>query len=151
MKDLAERQHRVRIWWTIYIFDRMWASKMGLPLSILDEDISMDMPSDILLRQDHDEQFSDTEYMVASIGLARIAGDTFAKICSRRKFNETFLQRVQTLLKSLKTWVEALPEHTKLNSEDFSLTPKHIISLHLSFNQVSYRIQNIERQRLLIK
>ena len=150
VKDPVERQHRVRIWWTIYIFDRMWGSKMGLPVSILDEDIYVDMPSDTSL-QDHDEQFSDTEYMVASIGLARIAGDTIAKIYSRRKYNETFLQRVQTLLKSLKSWVEALPEHIKLNSEDFSLTPKHIISLHLSFNQVSYRIRNIERQKLLIK
>ncbi|KAJ5504531.1 Major facilitator superfamily domain general substrate transporter [Penicillium fimorum] len=43
----VERQHRIQIWWTIYIFDRMWGSKMGLPMQILDEDIHVDMPSTI--------------------------------------------------------------------------------------------------------
>ena len=137
LPDPIERQHRVRIWWTIYIFDRMWGSKMGLPTSILDEDIYVDMPSDISPRHDHDEQFSDTQYMVASINLARIAGEIITKIYSRKKYKETFLQRVQALLKALKSWVETLPEHIKLNTQDIALTPKHIVSLHLSFNQVS--------------
>jgi hypothetical protein len=45
--DPVERQHRIEIWWTIYIFDRMWGSKMGLPMQILDEDIHVDMPTTI--------------------------------------------------------------------------------------------------------
>jgi hypothetical protein len=55
VKDIAERQRRVRIWWTVYIFDRMWGSKMGLLVLILDEDTYVDMPSDTLLQQGHDE------------------------------------------------------------------------------------------------
>lgn len=134
--DPVERQHRVRIFWTTYICDRMWGSKMGLPSQISDEDIHLDMPSNISPAELHWEQFSDTEYIKANINLARIVGETIANLYSRRKYNETFLQRVQKLLKSLKTWVEALPEHLRLNQDDPEMNKKHMISLHLSFNQV---------------
>ncbi|OJJ47978.1 hypothetical protein ASPZODRAFT_151389 [Penicilliopsis zonata CBS 506.65] len=133
--DPVERQHRVRIWWTIYIFDRVWGSKMGLPIQILDEDIHVDMPSDIHPPELQKEQFSDTEYFIANIKLARIAGDTITMLYSRRKYTETFLQRVQKLLKALKNWLETLPERIRLTTDDAETNKKHITSLHLSFNQ----------------
>ncbi|KAL4816613.1 fungal-specific transcription factor domain-containing protein [Aspergillus spinulosporus] len=134
--DPVERQHRVRIWWTIYIFDRMWASKMGLPSQILDDDIHLDMPSSTLPKQIYEEQFTDAEYIKANINLARIVGETTAKVYSRRKYNETFLQRVQKLLKALKNWVDTLPEHLRLNVEDPEMNTKQVTSIHLAFNQV---------------
>lgn len=143
--DPVERQHRVRIFWTIYICDRMWGSKMGLPSQVSDEDIHLDMPSNISPPELHWEQFSDTEYIKANINLARIVGETIANLYSRRKYNETFLQRVQKLLKSLKNWVETLPEHLKLNEDDPEMNKKHIISLHLSFNQVRLPLLLVHR------
>ncbi|KAJ5739950.1 Major facilitator superfamily domain general substrate transporter [Penicillium manginii] len=133
--DPVERQHRIEIWWTIYIFDRMWGSKMGLPMQILDEDIHVDMPSPITPRWRHEEELSDTEYMTANIQLARIVGETISKLYSRRKYQETFLQRVQKLLKALKHWVDTLPESLRLNMEDLESSKKPIVSLHMAFNQ----------------
>lgn len=133
--DPVERQHRIQIWWTIYIFDRMWGSKMGLPMQILDEDIHVDMPSTISPRWRHEEELSDSEYMTANIKLARIVGETITKLYSRRKYQETFLQRVQKLLKALKNWVETLPESLRLNMEDLESSKKPIVSLHMAFNQ----------------
>ncbi|GLA81062.1 hypothetical protein AtubIFM56815_004695 [Aspergillus tubingensis] len=133
--DPIERQHRVRIWWTIYIFDRMWGSKMGLPSQILDDDIHLDMPSNVTPAQLQEEQFSDTEYLKANISLARIVGETIAKLYSRRKYSETFLQRVQKLLKALKNWVETLPEHLRLDQVEPEMSRTPVGSLHLSFNQ----------------
>lgn len=133
--DPVERQHRIEIWWTIYIFDRMWGSKMGLPMQILDEDIHVDMPSTISPRWRHEEELSDTEYMTANIKLARIVGETITKLYSRRKYQETFLQRVQKLLKALKHWVETLPESLRLNMEDLESSKKPVVSLHMAFNQ----------------
>lgn len=110
---------------------------MGIPNSILDEDVHLDMPTTISPKELHDEQFPDTDYATASVDLARIAGEVITKTYSRKKYKETFLQRVQQLLKSLKAWVETLPEHLRLNSEESGLiNPKYIVSLHLSFNQV---------------
>ncbi|KAJ6113853.1 transcriptional regulator family: Fungal Specific TF [Penicillium sp. IBT 18751x] len=133
--DPIERQHRIEIWWTIYIFDRMWGSKMGLPMQILDEDIHVDMPKTISPTWRHDEELSDTAYMTANIKLARIVGETITKLYSRRKYQETFLQRVQKLLKSLKNWVETLPESLRLNMEDLESSKKPVVSLHMAFNQ----------------
>ncbi|KAJ5721038.1 Major facilitator superfamily domain general substrate transporter [Penicillium malachiteum] len=133
--DPVERQHRIEIWWTIYIFDRMWGSKMGLPMQILDEDIHVDMPSTISPQWKHEEELSDPEYMTANIKLARIVGETITKLYSRRKYQETFLQRVQKLLKALKNWVETLPESLRLNMEDLESSKKPLVSLHMAFNQ----------------
>lgn len=133
--DPVERQHRIEIWWTIYIFDRMWGSKMGLPMQILDEDIHVDMPSTISPTWRHEEELSDTAYMTANIKLARIVGETITKLYSRRKYQETFLQRVQKLLKALKNWVETLPESLRLNMEDLESSKKPVVSLHMAFNQ----------------
>lgn len=133
--DPVERQHRIEIWWTIYIFDRMWGSKMGLPMQILDEDIHVDMPTTISPSWRHEEELSDTDYMTANIKLARIVGETIARLYSRRKYQETFLQRVQKLLKALKNWVDTLPESLRLNMEDLESSKKPVVSLHMAFNQ----------------
>lgn len=133
--DPVERQHRIEIWWTIYIFDRMWGSKMGLPMQILDEDVHVDMPTTISPRWKHDEELSDTDYMTANIKLARIVGETITKLYSRRKYQETFLQRVQKILKALKNWVDDLPESLRLNMEDLESSKKPTVSLHMAFNQ----------------
>jgi hypothetical protein len=119
----------------------MWSSKMGLPLQISEDDIHIGMPSesDTGLSGIYNEQFTDTGFIIANITLARIAGDIITQVYSRKKYRETFLQRVQGLLKALKNWVQALPEHLKINSDPES-NKKHVISLHLSFNQVCIRL-----------
>ncbi|KAI2819298.1 transcriptional regulator family: Fungal Specific TF [Aspergillus niger] len=131
--DPIERQHRVRLWWAIYVFDRMYTSKFGFPLQIRDEDIHVDMPTEVASPA-AEEQFSDTAYSVASIRLSQIIGQTIDKIYCRKQHAESFLQREQQLLLALQDWLKSLPEHIKLRSED-SPPPKHIVSLHLQFNQ----------------
>lgn len=133
--DPVEREHRVRIWWAVYIFDRMWGSKTGFPLQIQDDDIHIDLPAEVITAS-ATEQFSDTAYLVASVQLARIVGQIIEKIYSRKEHRESFLQREQQLLLALQSWMQELPTHIRLPSDD-SPPAKHIISLHLQFNQVS--------------
>ncbi|KAF9893286.1 hypothetical protein FE257_011716 [Aspergillus nanangensis] len=131
-KDAIERQHRVRLWWAIYVFDRMYTSKIGFPLQISDDDIHVDMPSDLSC-PGAEEQFSDTAYLVSSICLSRITGQVIEKIYSRQQHRDTFLQRQQQLLLALQDWLQNLPSHIKLRADETA--PKHIVSLHLQFNQ----------------
>lgn len=133
--DPVDRQHRTRLWWGIYVFDRMYGSKVGWPIQIADEDIHVEMPSNVP-SDIHNEQFSDTEFLTASIQLARITGQVIDRVYSRKKHPESFLQREQKLLISLKQWACALPPHIRLSREN--PIPKNVISLHLQFNQVSH-------------
>ncbi|KAJ5698108.1 hypothetical protein N7462_000113 [Penicillium macrosclerotiorum] len=128
----VDRQHRIRLWWAIYVFDRMYGSKAGWPIQIADDDINVEMPSDVP-GDIHDEQFSDTKFLTASIQLAQITGQVIEKVYSRKKQPDSFLQREQKLLMSLKQWAQALPLHLRLNRD--GPIPKNVISLHLQFNQ----------------
>lgn len=132
--DPVERQHRIRLWWGIYVFDRMYGSKTGWPIQIADDDIHVEMPSE-MANDPHEEQFSDTQFFLASIKLARITGQVVERVYSRKRQPDSFLQREQKLLISLKEWSQQLPSHLRLNRDGQS--PKNVVSLHLQFNQVS--------------
>lgn len=131
-----EREHRVRIWWSIYILDRFWGSKSGFPVQIHDDDIHVDLPS-TSVSEPHGEQFPDAAYQVAAIELAKITGNTTREIYGRKESTESFLQREQKLLIRLKNWVQSLPEHVRLHAD--KPNSKHTVLLHLQFSYVSSR------------
>lgn len=138
LSDRGAREHRHRIWWTAYICDRMWASKLGQPASILDDDIEVDLPSSEGLTGPQARDFGDPDYIIASIRLARLATHIIASIYKRKGQHGAFSQRVQQALRNLRSWVEELPSHLQLDTEEsLQAKSKPIIYLHLSFNQVS--------------
>jgi proline utilization trans-activator len=134
LNDRAAREHRVRIWWTAYVFDRTWASKLGHPVSVHDDDIDVDLPrSDGLVGH---EDFGDHEYILRNIELARLTGRIIPSIYGRRRQQKPFSLRVQQALSDLTSWVESLPNHLQLHrSEDGTSSPSNVIYLHLTFNQ----------------
>lgn len=135
LPDEVEREHRVRLWWTIYILDREWSAKLGFPIQLLDKDIYISMPSEISPGQSGSAQmFKDTDYLVAKIHLARIVGDIVTNLYTLGEFEESFLRRVQKLLRGLQVWIQSLPDSVKLQPESPS---EKVVSLRLSLNQVS--------------
>lgn len=135
LRDRAAREHRNRIWWTAYIFDRTWSSKLGHPVSVHDNDFNVDPPSADGLTADDD--FGDYEYALQNIELARLTGRIVPLLYGRRKQTKPFSQRVQQALTELTKWVENLPGHLQLHRGDKEMTiPSNMIYLHLTFNQV---------------
>ncbi|OBU00228.2 hypothetical protein VE01_01650 [Pseudogymnoascus verrucosus] len=131
--DPVARQHRVRIWWTIYICDRMWGSKSGHPLMIPDRDITVDLPSSSGLNDEERTAFPDPDHIIASIKLAKIAGNIITTVYCRGH-PPPFIQSVQKVLGDLNAWMAALPDSIRL-AETAGCTSRHVVSLHLSFNQ----------------
>jgi hypothetical protein len=112
----------------------MYGSKVGWPIQISDEDIYVEMPSNVP-GDVHDDHTSDTEFLVASVQLAKITGQVVDQVYSRKRHADSFLQREQKLLIALKQWCFALPPAIRLHRD--GPVPKNVISLHLQFNQVS--------------
>ncbi|KAE9972638.1 hypothetical protein BLS_003935 [Venturia inaequalis] len=134
LRDRAAREHRNRIWWTAYTFDRTWSSKLGHPVSVHDDDFDVDLPSADGLADDED--FGDHEYVLQNIELARLTGRIVPLLYGRRRQTKPFSQRVQQALTELTKWVENLPSHLQLNRGDNETKmSSNMIYLHLTFNQ----------------
>jgi hypothetical protein len=129
----VEHEHRVRIWWTAYIFDRSTSSRLGQPLTIQDEDINIRLPSSHHLAPEDQDKFGPPEHLCANIELARITGTIMRDIYSPSSaLRGSFLHNVRTILKSLRKWDANVVPSLRL-SEGAANRP--VTSLQLHFNQ----------------
>lgn len=137
LMDPAIREHRNRVWWTTYIFDRMWASKHGHPVAVQDDDIELDLPTNPEVDASVAGDFGDAAYYIASLKLASVTTKVVRSIYGRRNQQSMLSTRVQQALKDLRDWVEALPSHLSIDSPSQADSVPKPVPLHLSFNQVS--------------
>ncbi|KAF5604817.1 positive activator of transcription [Fusarium pseudocircinatum] len=136
LRDAGAREHRNRVWWTAYSFDRMWASRLGHPVAVQDDDIEVDLPTDPVLDTPSDD-FADSSYFIAGLRLARLAAKVINAIYTRRPQQKTLSQRVQEALRDLRAFVEELPPHLHIEPTDAPEPSPKPLSLHLYFNQVA--------------
>lgn len=138
LRDPATREHRIRLWWTTYVFDRMWSSKLGHPFAIQDNDIELSLPSTPAVVSETDAQdFADPAYYTASVKLASLASRIIRTIYARGNQSTSLSNRVQQALKDLRSWVEELPSQLQIDSHARTDVVPSPVTLHLSFNQVS--------------
>ncbi|KAF7186999.1 Proline utilization trans-activator [Pseudocercospora fuligena] len=136
LRDPAIREHRCRLWWTAYRFDRLWASKIGWPPSIPDDSIEIGLPSDEGLPPAARGDFEDAQYMIMSIKMARMLNHAVTTLYVRKRQPTSFSERVQVAVRALRDWADDLPEHLKLNTDELPVTVEpHVLYLHLAFNQ----------------
>ncbi|KAF2152725.1 hypothetical protein K461DRAFT_268623 [Myriangium duriaei CBS 260.36] len=133
----AVRQHRIRIWWTAYICDRMWTTKTGQPVTIEEDRIEVELPSDERLSEAERASLGNTAVLKCSIELARLSARTINALYSRRKLSMPFSHRVQNILRDLRNWSQNLPPDLCITSDSEGLTSQtpSVLYLHLSFNQ----------------
>lgn len=139
LSDPILREHRNRVWWTAYIMDRMWASRLGCPPAIQDEDVKVDLPSNPAIEGTLPEDFSDSGYYAAYAKLASIATKVVRSIYSEEDRTATLFGKMQQRLKELKAWVEELPPSLHMDPSSASSPNYHnydILSFHLTLNQV---------------
>ncbi|OKL62323.1 hypothetical protein UA08_02518 [Talaromyces atroroseus] len=132
----VEREHRIRIWWSVYITDRITSSKLGHPVTIHDRDIDVDLPSMNNLTPSEQEEFCDPSHLIAHVKLAKITGEIISDIYGRSSQAKAFVQSVQKILRSLRSWAETLPESVQIShSKPLKYASRNVASLHLCFNQ----------------
>ena len=132
----TEREHRIRLWWTVYIFDRSTCSKLGQPITIHDSDIDVEMPSSHMFTPDNNpHKLSHPEHLIAYINLARITGLIMSDIYapSARASTGRLVQNVRTILQKLRKWDAHIPVNLRWKPEGG--VPRPVASLQLHFNQ----------------
>lgn len=133
-----EREHRIRVFWTAYILDRVFSSKVGRPVMLRDEDIDTDFPSDNFVTDLWKDDFHDASFINAQRTLAKITGNILNNIYGIPQSGRSN-QSVWRIFKSLEEWRENLPSKLRFNNETSPpYSCRSVASLHLNFCQVSY-------------
>jgi proline utilization trans-activator len=127
LSDRVTREHRNRVWWTAYEFERVVATRLSQPVGVQDDDFQVDLPSNTGLPLASQHDFADADHLVERIKLAKLSNQITKRLYGRRVQDKPFLQRVQQALKDLQDWVQSL-------AIDLRATKQR--SLLLSFNQV---------------
>ncbi|CAR30716.1 ZYRO0E00572p [Zygosaccharomyces rouxii] len=119
-----ELEHRRRLWWTVYMFERMLSSKAGLPLSFTDNTISTELPGDFDMSKpppgcEH-YIFPEAEYIINCVKIVRINAQILNKLYQRQP-NTNILAALKSVVKQLLQWRNNLPSFLQV---DF--TEKHL-------------------------
>lgn len=112
-----ELEHRRRIWWTVYMFERMLSPKIGQPLSLSDDSISTDLPLDFPTANppsgcEH-YIFPEAQYIKNCVSIVQINALIFSSMYQNIT-NDT-LPSMLTMLKRLHDWKQQLPEFLNPN------------------------------------
>lgn len=131
-----EREHRIRLWWTVYIFDRSTCSKLGQPLTIQDADMDVRMPSMDAVNPETQKKLESPDHLIAYINLAQITGfimrDIYAP-SSKTKGGGRLVHNVRAILQKLRKWDAHVPARLRWSAEGG--VPRSVASLQLHFNQ----------------
>lgn len=143
LSDPSAREHRKRLFWSAYIFDRMWGANLGHPAAIQDDEIEIDLPSkqplsDQAASSGSASDASDCEYQRASVKLACHFTSVIRSVYSLRRPHQDrqFSTRVHHALQDLQAWVDQLPPSLQLDKPSEGPNDLKVVSLHLSFHQV---------------
>lgn len=143
LSDPSAREHRKRLFWSAYIFDRMWGANLGHLAAIQDDEIEIDLPSkkslsDQAANSDSASDVSDCEYQRASVKLACHFTSVIRSVYSLRRPHQDrqFSTRVHHSLQDLQAWVDQLSPSLQLDKSSEGPNDLKVVSLHLSFHQV---------------
>ncbi|SCU78378.1 LANO_0A02872g1_1 [Lachancea nothofagi CBS 11611] len=125
----AEQEARKRIWWTAFLMDSLWASRLGLLPHFNSSDIDIDLPSGDL----HSLDKFNPKFLVANAKLALRIGLITREVYGSNEAN--FVTNVLSNLKSLEDYLSDLepdlrePPRTMENNRSSA-------NLHLRYNQL---------------
>ncbi|KAL9616279.1 MAG: hypothetical protein Q9160_008841 [Pyrenula sp. 1 TL-2023] len=136
LPDREHVEHRVRLWWSIYILDRSWATMLGQPVSIRDEDIEVALPSAEGIPDAYANDFHPVDGAIAGLRIARLSAEITSSIYGRTMQQDSFSHRVQRALQKLDSWVKSLPKSLRAKVDEASNDVDMADTmLHLYYNQ----------------
>jgi len=151
--DEEAREHRRRVWWSIYSLDRILSVKSGNPITIQDEDIGVNLPSRLP---------GETEYCPAVVlrhytELSRILGEVTKSIYRRsakpRSVRE-LMKSVQSINSDLSKWDRNLPGELRFDPDKLHTTRESVSTFSHYYQCINMTARpllfHVVRQRLQV-
>lgn len=124
--DEEAREHRRRVWWSIYSLDRILSVKSGNPLTISDEDIGVAPPSKLPHEPEYCPAVVLRYYTEISRILGRLSHSIYRKV---PKSGSSLMASVQDIIKSLSQWQRDLPDQLRFNPARLSISRESVSTL----------------------
>ncbi|ODQ63611.1 hypothetical protein NADFUDRAFT_84251 [Nadsonia fulvescens var. elongata DSM 6958] len=124
-----EREHRRRLFWTVYIFEHYLSAKAGLPLGISDDQIDLPYPQDIDPSnipppENAHDTFPPAAFMVSFIEVTKISSEILTSLYRPRRSKESnILPILNDIIVQLFDWRQNLPASLQV---DFSQKDLHV-------------------------
>lgn len=120
--DEAVREHRRRVWWSIYSLHRILSAKSGNPITIQDEDIGVSLPSKLPGEADYCPAVVLRRYTQLSRILGDIHKSTYSsgRATSEPKSGRRLMASVQSNILALSKWKQELPEELRFEPSRLS-------------------------------
>ena len=116
--DDAAKEHRRRVWWSIYSLDRIVCVKSGNPVTIRDEDIGIQLPS----RLPYEPEYCPAVVLRHYTELSRILGDIAKSIYHKPSISATgkadgkqLVASVQHIIHALYSWKRNIPDRLRFD------------------------------------
>lgn len=124
--DNAAREHRRRVWWSVYSLDRIQSVKSGNPITIYDEDIGVAFPSKLPDEPDYCAAVVLKHYTK----LSQICGEITVSIYRRTpKSGPNLMAAVKKIITSLSQWHRELPKELRFDPARLSISRESVSTL----------------------
>ncbi|KAK7429160.1 Transcriptional activator [Neonectria magnoliae] len=158
--DSAAREHRRRVWWSVYSLDRILSVKSGNPITVQDEDIGVDLPS----RLPGDPEYCPAVVLRHYTQLSRILGEIHMTIYRKAnkatpKSGTCLKASVQGIVLTLSKWNRDLPDELRFDPARLGISRESVgafahyyqcinmTARPLLFHVVQKRLQRIRNSR----
>jgi hypothetical protein len=136
-QDDAAREHRRRVWWSVYSLDCILAVKSGSPVTIQDEDIGVQPPSWLPGEIDyrpaavlwHHTRLSHLLSEIHATIYRRTAAAATTTTATRRRPKERLTTLVERLLTKLSDYKRDLPNELRFDRSWLSITSRESVSI----------------------
>lgn len=120
------REHRRRVWWSVYSLDRIHSVKSGNPITIHDEDIGVELPS----RLPSEPGFCPAVVLRHYTKLSQINGQIMTSIYRRKpKSGPSLMAAVQRIVLALSQWHQELPGELRFEPVKLSASRESVSTL----------------------
>ncbi|KAI5951383.1 PUT3 [Candida jiufengensis] len=150
-----ELEHRRRIWWTVYMYERMLSSKAGLPLSFADDSVSTELPIDFKIdltdfpKNEHDVRgyyiFPPADYINNCVTITQINAVILSSLYTKQP-SYNILPIVSDCVQRLVAWKNTLPRYL---SVDFSIEDPKVSRLLVNLMTEYFQGVNLAVRPLL--